>query len=92
MVRIVPQIRRFELSQIDIQIDFQIISEKLIYDCTICMNKLNNFRVNRQIIFFSDQGNDLTLDIQGTNSQPKQEILCLRYKIALTFTINIFGR
>ena len=35
------------------------------------MNKLNIFGVNRQIIFFSDQGNDLTFDIQGTNSQPK---------------------
>ena len=70
MVQIVPQIRRFELSQIYLQIDFQIISKKYIYDCTICMNKLNNFRVNRQIFFFSDQGNDMTLDIRGTNSQP----------------------
>ena len=72
MVRIVPQIRWFELHQINLQIYFQIISEKYIQDCTICMNKLNFFRANRQIIFFSDQGNDLTFDIQGTNSQPKE--------------------
>ena len=46
MVRIVPQIRRFELGQIDFQIYFQMISEKSVKDCTIYMNKLNNFGVN----------------------------------------------
>jgi hypothetical protein len=47
------------------------ISEKKIYDCMICMNKLNDFRANRLIIFFSDQAYDLTSDIWGTNSQPQ---------------------
>ena len=74
MVQIVPYIRRFEPCRIDFQIYFQIISEKCIKDCTICKNKLNIFGVNRQIIFFSDQGNDLTFDIQGTNSQPNIEV------------------
>ena len=73
MVQIVPPIRRFELCQIDFQIDFQMFSEKKIYDCTIRMNKLNDFRVNRLIIFFSNQAYDLTSDIWGTNSQPKCE-------------------
>ena len=71
MVQIVPPIRRFELCQIYFQIDFQMISEKKIYDWTIRMNKLNDFRVNRLVIFFSDQAYDLTSDIWGTNSQPE---------------------
>jgi len=37
------------------------------------MNKLNDFRVNRLIIFFSDQAYDLTSDIWGTNSQPNRK-------------------
>jgi hypothetical protein len=43
---------------------------KKIYDCTIRMNKLDEFRVNCLIIFFSNQAYDLTSDIWGTNSQP----------------------
>ena len=47
---------------------------KKIYDCTIRMKKLNAFRVNRLISFFSDQAYDLTSDIWGTNSQPKHAV------------------
>jgi hypothetical protein len=65
MVQIVPPIWRFELCQID----FQMISEKKIYDFTIHMNKLNDFRVNRLIICFSDQAYDLTqTSVEQTHS------------------------